>query len=84
MIAAQLTESDALALVMVAVLCFTFSLLVMLLAIITKNAGKEDPLAELNADEIKKTERQIDEEEAAKAKPSTSAWEKDSDWWKKS
>ena len=74
-----MSPQDALALSMVAMLAVAFSILLMILIYLVKNAGKEDELAELMKEDNKPSpfskQKQTD-------RNSTKAWEKEADWWK--
>ncbi len=77
-----LTESDGLALAMLATLLVSFGVIVMLLGCMLRNASRrnkevDDLLEELERDEKVETK-------AGKAKPmeKREEWERDGDWWR--
>ena len=80
----SLSPADGMALTMVALLAFSLGMILTLLWVMARNAGRkpdiEDGLIEEEEDPAPPRKRPTghDEEEKAPSQP----WEKDGDWWK--
>jgi hypothetical protein len=77
-----MTEADALALAMLAVLAVAFGCVLLILVAIYRRGKSADDEVQKLIEEVADEERAAEKAGPADRKPSREPWEREADWWK--
>lgn len=76
-----ITETDGLALAMLAMIMLAFGVILMLLVCMLRSSSKRDAQVDLLLEEFQEESKKMQPAKTARAEKEK-AWERDGDWWK--